>query len=82
MEIKHVIGHCLYELRNNEGFSRNEFASLAGISLNAYSSIENGQSLIKLDTLDHLLTTLSIPMSEFFKQVDNKKANYKKTSQE
>ncbi|WP_438297885.1 helix-turn-helix domain-containing protein [Sporosarcina sp. FA15] len=75
MEIKQIIGLCLFELRNEEGFSRVDFASQAGISLNAYSNIENGNSLIKLDTLEHLLATLSIPMSEFFGKIDIKKSN-------
>ncbi len=64
--LKIKIGKGIYDLRNNEGFSRQEFADIAGISLNSLASIENGQSLIKIDTLQNLLDGLSLKISDFF----------------
>lgn len=66
MELKKEIGNGLYQLRNVEGYSRQDFSEKAGISLNSYSNIENGKSLIKLDNLDNLLSDLSITLSDFF----------------
>lgn len=66
MELKEKIGNGLYELRNKEGMTRQEFSELAEISLNSYSSIENGKSLIKLNNLEKLLFALSRTLSEFF----------------
>jgi len=40
MQIKQQIGNGIYELRNEEGYSRQEFADMAGISLNSLTSIE------------------------------------------
>lgn len=65
-DLKIKIGKGIYDLRNDEGFSRQEFADIAGISLNSLSSIENGQSLIKINTLQDLLNGLSLKISDFF----------------
>ncbi|EOQ17204.1 MULTISPECIES: helix-turn-helix domain-containing protein [Bacteria] len=72
MEIKKFIALTLFDLRNDEGYNRENFAELAGISLNAYASIENGKSLIKIDTLHTLLSELSLPLSVFFRRVEAK----------
>jgi len=68
--LKSKIGIGIYQLRNEEGYSRQEFADMAGISLNSYSNIENGQSLIKLDTLQTLLDSLYLKMSDFFYKIE------------
>lgn len=70
VDLKQKIGKGLYDLRNEEGYSRQEFSDMAEISLNSYSSIENGQSLIKLSNLNTLLTALSINMSQFFANIN------------
>ncbi|PGU46915.1 hypothetical protein COD91_06855 [Bacillus cereus] len=70
---KKVIGLTLNDLRGDEGsYSRDDFAEFAGISLNAYVNIENGNSLIKIDTLHNLLSELSLPLSVFFRRVKAK----------
>lgn len=68
-DLKIKIGKGIYDLRNDEGFSRQEFADIAGISLNSLSSIENGQSLIKINTLQDLLNGLSLKISDFFTSI-------------
>ncbi len=68
-DLKIKIGKGIYDLRNDEGFSRQEFADIAGISLNSLTSIENGQSLIKINTLQDLLNGLSLKISDFFTSI-------------
>lgn len=70
MILKHKIGNGVYKLRNNEGYSRQDFADMANISLNSLTSIENGKSLVKIDTLIEILSTLSIPLSDFFEDLE------------
>lgn len=64
------VGLGIYNLRNEQGFSRQEFADMAEISLNSLSSIENGKSLIKIDTLQNLLNSLSIKLNDFFREIE------------
>lgn len=66
MSLQQKIGRHIYELRNKEGFSREDFADLANISLNSLASIENGKSLVKLDTLQEILGVLSLSLNSFF----------------
>ena len=70
MQLKQKIGNGIYKLRNEEGYSRQEFADMANISLNSLTSIENGKSLVKIDTLQEILSNVSIPMSRFFEEID------------
>lgn len=58
-------GQALYHLRMAEGRSRHDVVQNNNISLNALSSIENGQALIKLDTLTMLLTYYGVSMEDF-----------------
>jgi len=68
--LKRDIGLRVYTLRMENGFSRQEFADMVGISLNSLSSIENGASMVKVSTLFIITNTLSLPLSSFFSSVE------------
>lgn len=73
MYLKKEIGLQIYNLRIENGFSRQEFADMVGISLNSLSSIENGDSMIKITTLFVITNTLSLPLSSFFALIEKNK---------
>lgn len=64
--LKEKIGRCVYTKREDNGYSRNEFLDLINISLNSLSLIENGDTLVKLDTLIEITNALGISLESFF----------------
>ncbi|MDA1647682.1 helix-turn-helix domain-containing protein [Bacillus cereus group sp. MYBK163-2] len=75
--LKEDIGLQIYKMREENGYSRQEFADMVDISLNSLSSIENGNTLVKISTLYVITNTLSISLSYFFKLLEEKR-NQKK----
>lgn len=67
--LKSKIADGLRNLRIKEGYSRLDFSEFASISLNSYSDAENGNTLIRLDNLDRLLSELSLTLGEFFSDI-------------
>lgn len=65
LNIKGQYGEALYQLRIDKHRSRQDVVNHNEISLNALSSIENGQSLVRIDTLTMLLTYYSTSLSDF-----------------
>lgn len=68
--LKKDIGLLIYKIRNENGYSRQEFAELVGISLNSLASIENGDTMVKINTLFQITNTLSLSLSSFFEKID------------
>lgn len=65
-ETKQMYGLALTRLRQARGYSRQDVVNHNQISLNALSSIENGQAQIKLDNLGMLLDYYQISAEDFF----------------
>lgn len=72
--LKNEIGLQIYNLRMENGFSRQDFADMVGISLNSLSSIENGDSMVKISTLFVIVNTLSLPLSSFFALIEKRRS--------
>lgn len=68
--LKEDIGLQIYKMREENGYSRQEFADMVDISLNSLSSIENGNTLVKISTLFVITNTLSLSLSSFFASVE------------
>lgn len=68
--LKEDIGSQIYKMREENGYSRQEFADMVDISLNSLSSIENGKTLVKISTLFVITNTLSLSLSSFFASVE------------
>lgn len=64
--LKKEIGDGLKDLRIREGYSRMDFSEFASISMNSYADAENGNTLIRLDNLERLLSQLSLTLGDFF----------------
>jgi transcriptional regulator with XRE-family HTH domain len=60
------VGARIRELREARGYSLRALADRSGLSLNAISRIERGESSPTVSSLQRLATTLSVPISEFF----------------
>ncbi|MDV6039292.1 helix-turn-helix transcriptional regulator [Bacillus sp. SM-B1] len=68
--LKRDIGLEVYKIRQENGYSRQEFADMVGISLNSLASIENGDTMVKIGTLFQITNTLSLSMSSFFENIN------------
>ena len=73
--LKKDIGSRIYKMREENGYSRQEFADMVDISLNSLSSIENGNTLVKISTLFVITNTLSLSLSSFFESVEEHRRN-------
>jgi transcriptional regulator with XRE-family HTH domain len=61
------VGSRLRELRQERGFSMRSLARLSGLSTNALSMIERGQTSPSVSTLYKLSEALEIPITAFFR---------------
>lgn len=63
------IGNALALLRRKRGLSQADFADSCGIGRSQLSRYEAGKELMKLHTLDRMLSQLSIEPEDFFRYV-------------
>jgi transcriptional regulator with XRE-family HTH domain len=62
------VGTCIREIREAKGYSLRALADRSGLSLNAISRIERGESSPTVSSLQRLATALSVPINEFFEK--------------
>lgn len=60
------VGGRIREIRERRELSQRALAELSGLSANAISRIERGESSPTVSTLHRLATALSVPITEFF----------------
>ena len=60
-------GQTLKKIREERGLSQEEFSDLIGCHRTYVSPLENGKKNPSLNTINHVLSRLNIPISEFFK---------------
>ena len=63
------VGARIREIREAQGYSLRALADRSGLSLNAISRVERGESSPTVSTLQRLATALSVPISELFVSV-------------
>lgn len=66
---KEQLGLRIRFLRQQKGFSQEEFAFRAHINKNYLSDLENGRRNPTLDILNRLVSALGITLSELFKGI-------------
>ena len=64
------VGQQLRKIRTEKGITLTQIGSALGISASALSQIENSKNTPSLETLSSILKFLDIPMSEFFRQIE------------
>jgi transcriptional regulator with XRE-family HTH domain len=60
------VGGRIREIREEQGISQRSLAKHSGLSANAISRIERGESSPTVSSLHRLATALSVPITEFF----------------
>lgn len=72
MDIKEKIGKTIILLRQNAGFTQEQFANETGIGRHYLSDIENGKRNISIDTICKISNFLNISLSDFFALVEKR----------
>ncbi len=67
------IGPYLKQLRQDKGYTLNEVSSTVGMSASFLSQIENMKLSPSLDSLDKLLSFYAVNLSDFFRQVEQRR---------
>ena len=66
LDIKKQIGARIKRLRQDRGYSQEQFAEKLGIASRTLCGIEIGKNFFKADTLEKILETLEITPQELF----------------
>ena len=66
LNIKKQLGARIKKLRQDKGFSQEQFAEKIGIAARTLCGIEIGKNFFTADTLEKILTTLDITPQELF----------------
>ena len=62
------VGTSIREIREAKGYSLRALAERSGLSVNAISRIERGESSPTVSSLQQLATALSVPINQFFER--------------
>ncbi len=66
LDIKKQLGQRIKKLRQDRGYSQEQFAEKLGIATRTLCGIEIGKNFLKADTLEKILTSLDITPQELF----------------
>lgn len=64
------VGQQIRKIRNEKGITLTQIGNSLGISASALSQIENSKNTPSLETLSSILRYLDMPMSDFFRQIE------------
>ena len=67
LDIKKQIGARIKKLRQDRGYSQEQFAEKLGIAQRTLCGIEIGKNFFKADTLEKILETLDITLEDLFR---------------
>ena len=79
LNIKKQLGVKIKKLRQNKGYSQEQFAEAIGIATRTLCGIETGKNFLTADTLERIITTLQITPEELFAVSPNRPAEELKT---
>lgn len=74
LNIKKQLGVKIKKLRQNKGYSQEQFAEAIGIATRTLCGIETGKNFLTADTLEKIITTLDITPEELFAVSPNRPA--------
>ena len=69
-----TLGNNIKKIRKNLNLKQEELAELLGLEVKSLSLIETGNGFVSAKTLEKLSDVLKTPVSEFFENSDDKKA--------
>ena len=64
------VGQQIRKIRAEKGITLSQTGAALGISASALSQIENSKNTPSLETLTSILKFMDVPMSEFFRQIE------------
>ena len=73
MGIKNQLGYTIKAFRKQNNLTQEKLAELIDISTHAISSIERGINSPNIKNLEKISKILKIPLSEFYKNIDDTK---------
>lgn len=79
LNIKKQLGVKIKKLRQNKGYSQEQFAEAIGIATRTLCGIETGKNFLTADTLERIITTLQITPEELFAVSPDRPAEELKT---
>ena len=69
-----TLGDNIKKIRKQKNLKQEELAELLGLEVKSLSLIETGNGFVSAKTLEKLSDVLKTPVSEFFENSDDKKA--------
>jgi transcriptional regulator with XRE-family HTH domain len=69
--VQKSLGHCIRELRNQEGWSQERFAEICGLHRTYMGHVERGEKNISLSTVLRVANALGIRVSDLFGRAEN-----------
>lgn len=68
-EIRKVIGNRIKNLRNERGWSQEEFAHKANLSQSYFGALERGEKSASIETLEKIAVAFGITFEELFRYI-------------
>ena len=75
MDLKTILGRNIKKYRTLKGFSQEEFSEKINISQQTLSRIECGKNFLTAETLERVLSILSVKISDLFTLEEEYSAN-------
>lgn len=68
-DIRNKIGLRIKDLRQENGFTQEKFATKIGLNRSHLAEIENGNRNFGVETLDKIVKGFDVPYSDFFSRI-------------
>lgn len=70
MTIQEKLGKAIQKLRKEKGLSQEQFAFKSNVDRRYMSDIENGKRNLSLDVIERIAISLTLTVSELFKEAE------------
>ena len=77
--VQKSLGHCIRELRNQEGWSQEQFAEICGLHRTYMGHVERGEKNISLSTVLRVANALGVRLSDLFGRAEETDGKTAKT---
>jgi transcriptional regulator with XRE-family HTH domain len=67
-----ALGQRIRELRREQGYSQEEFADKCGVHRTFMGTVERGESNLSFQNIAKVTTTLGVPLSTLFRDLEGK----------
>jgi transcriptional regulator with XRE-family HTH domain len=74
-QLLRALGQRIRELRTEQGFSQEGFADKCGVHRTFMGTVERGESNLSFQNIAKVATTLGVPLSTLFRELEQKAQN-------